>query len=612
MILSSDVGLGDRDIVLPPDEDPGAGDRLERRIEPAGALGAGMIIPLLLVTVAGACLRLLDLSSQSLWQDEAFSWRISQFSWPEIIRRTAEDTHPPLYYLALRSWISALGDSVGVMRSLSAICGIINICIVYLFTYNISKSINVSRSVGRRWVATLAALLAALSPFLVARDREMRMYAPGCLLATASSWALWRALDRPGATIGAWSTYVVLAVGLVYTHNFGLFTVAAQAVFASGLLVSGTLRDGMTRSRSHRLLATAMAFLAIALAYAPWVPALVAQDRRVVAVFRILPLNLDSIGRSMDQLFTGFTEADTPLTDGASSLFVAGVIVALMVGRRAEDLYLVLLIATPLVLSITISVLQGRNIFLGRCLTFTVPFLAIAVARLVGQVPPGFARRAIVAALILEVAMAQWWLWRHRWIGDRPGLRAAVDAIARDYREGDAVFSFNGGGEHLAMRYYAKGRFKPLILLRDGQRPRHYHGSAVLADDELLDADLAVRNGTSRVWLLLSPANRSRRLFWDDGAWKMIDSKSFAESAPFRRDEVQLDLWVRKDAPDGGGRRGAASSRLGRSLALPISRFRVSKEPHPGPPESRAWSRGSPTDPRGFAWVEGSCPLSSR
>jgi mannosyltransferase len=563
MILSPDVGLGDRDIVLPSGEDPGAGDRLERRIEPSGGPGAGTIVPLLLVTVAGACLRLLDLSSQSLWQDEAFSWRISRFSWPEIIRLTAGDVHPPLYYLALRSWISALGDSVGAMRSLSAICGITNICIIYLFTCDILKFRETSQSVGRRGIATLAAFLAASSPFLVAHDREMRMYALGCLLATASSWALWRALCRPGATIGAWLAYAALAVGLVYTHNFGLFTVVAQAVFASGLLMSEILRGGMTPSQRYRLLAAAMAFLAIALAYAPWVPALVNQDRRVVETFWTQPLGVESIIGSIDQLFTGLIDSNYPITGGASGLFVAGVLVALLVGRRAEDRYLVSLIATPFVLSLMISLLQGRNIFVGRCLAFTVPFLAIAVARLVSHVPPGFARRAIVAALIVEVAITQWSAWSNGRIRDRPGLRAAVDAILRGYREGDAVFSFDRGGEHVAMCYYAKGRFKPVILMREGRRPGHYHGSVVLADDELRDASLAVRHGTSRVWLLLTSSNRSRRLFSDDGAWTMIDSKSFAESAPYRGEEVYLDLWVRKDAPESGERRVAAQVLVG-------------------------------------------------
>jgi mannosyltransferase len=557
MELPLDVDLIDRDVGLPYGEGTGGSDHLERIEGPVQGSRVGMIVPLLLVTVFGACLRLPGLSIQSLWQDEAFSWRMSRFSWPEIIHLTAGDVHPPLYYLALHAWTSVLGDSVGAMRSLSAICGVIDICIIYLFVGDLLKLRDRPQSGGRWGIATLAGLLAASSPFLIAHDRDARMYALGCLLATASSWALWRILQCPGVSMRAWFAYVLLAVGLVYTHNFGLFTVAAQAVFASIVLVSDILQGRTTRSRWHRLLATTMAFATIALAYAPWVPALLDQDRHVVGTFWTSPLNVETMIGSIDQLFTGFIDLNYPLTDGASVLFVVGVLVALLVGRRAGDFYLVLLIATPFVLGITVSLLQRRNIVIGRCLAFTVPFLAIGVARLAGRVPPGIARRAIIAALILDVGVTQWLSWGTSRSADCPGLRAAVDEILRGYRDGDEVFSFDRGGEHLAMCYYAKGRFKPVILFREGQRPKHYHGSVLLADDELLDASLAVRTCTSRVWLLLTAANRSRLLFRDSGEWKMVASKTFAESAPYRGGEVFLDIWERKPGLDGNERRPA-------------------------------------------------------
>src|SRR5947207_15601582 len=55
--------------------------------------------------------------------DEAFSWRITQYPAGELARRTGEDANPPLYYLALKAWVAAGGDSLAWLRGLAALFG---------------------------------------------------------------------------------------------------------------------------------------------------------------------------------------------------------------------------------------------------------------------------------------------------------------------------------------------------------------------------------------------------------------------------------------------------------------------------------------------------------
>ena len=74
---------------------------------------------LLLIVLIGVGLRSYELTARSLWFDEAFSWRLAQFSFPEMIERAAADVHPPLYYIFLQGWTAIFGSSLQGIRSLS-------------------------------------------------------------------------------------------------------------------------------------------------------------------------------------------------------------------------------------------------------------------------------------------------------------------------------------------------------------------------------------------------------------------------------------------------------------------------------------------------------------
>src|SRR5690606_29600904 len=56
-----------------------------------------------------------------LWRDEAFSFVMAQQSVLDIIKTTAVDFNPPLYYILLRFWMILFGSSEVAMRSLSLI-----------------------------------------------------------------------------------------------------------------------------------------------------------------------------------------------------------------------------------------------------------------------------------------------------------------------------------------------------------------------------------------------------------------------------------------------------------------------------------------------------------
>ena len=73
------------------------------------------------VPVVAAALSLWIGLRQSVWFDEAYSIMVAKRSASEIIRLSALDTHPSLYYLILKIWANVFGWSELALRSLSVI-----------------------------------------------------------------------------------------------------------------------------------------------------------------------------------------------------------------------------------------------------------------------------------------------------------------------------------------------------------------------------------------------------------------------------------------------------------------------------------------------------------
>src|SRR5262249_47188302 len=121
------------------------------------------------IALVALALRLHDLDAQGLWSDEGGSVRYASLPIAQLIATiSAEDPHPPLYYLLLALWMPVAGVSDFAVRLPSALFGTLTVAPVYAL----------GRRVGGRAAATIAALFAALNPLLVWYGQEARMYAP--------------------------------------------------------------------------------------------------------------------------------------------------------------------------------------------------------------------------------------------------------------------------------------------------------------------------------------------------------------------------------------------------------------------------------------------------
>jgi len=217
-----------------------------------------------LILLGGFALRLYRLGANSLWYDETVSLLLAQSELAELIRHTAGDIHPPLYYLLLHFWGRVAGWSEFAMAFVSLWFGVLLIALVC----RIAREWFTIKSVG-----IVAALFVTLSPYNVWYSQEVRMYTLGAVLGLLSVYFLRRMLAQPKIFSRAFFAYVIFTVLGFYTLYYFIFLMVFQWVWAVYRLSRLANRSTLHTSLSSLLVPLA-AFLASQLAlillYLPW------------------------------------------------------------------------------------------------------------------------------------------------------------------------------------------------------------------------------------------------------------------------------------------------------------------------------------------------------
>ncbi|MFE4107919.1 glycosyltransferase family 39 protein [Almyronema epifaneia] len=155
---------------------------------------------------------------------------------------------PPAYFLLVREWAHWFGSSPGVIRSFSAVVGLLSLLGIYLLAVELFKN----KRAG--WIA---ATLMAISPFHVLYSQEARPYSLWTLTLLGSSWLFLRAvrLNR----LREWWLYAIAVTLALYTFLFSIFFVLGNTLY---LLV---------QTRNRRIYRRYLIFTSIAIAsFIPW------------------------------------------------------------------------------------------------------------------------------------------------------------------------------------------------------------------------------------------------------------------------------------------------------------------------------------------------------
>ncbi len=221
-----------------------------------------------LILLVGFALRLYRLGANSLWYDETVSLYLAQSDLAELIRHTAGDIHPPLYYLLLHFWGRVAGWSEFAMAFASLWFGVLLIALVLRVT--------------REWlaqniIAIVAALFVALSPYNIWYSQEVRMYTLGATLGLLSVYSLRRMLQHPKIFSRAFFAYVIFSVLGFYTLYYFIFLMVFEWTWIAyrGWRIASHKPKTVHRSliTEYRLLITFLfSQLVLVLLYLPWLP----------------------------------------------------------------------------------------------------------------------------------------------------------------------------------------------------------------------------------------------------------------------------------------------------------------------------------------------------
>lgn len=166
--------------------------------------------------------------NQNIWTDEAFTIELTrQNGLLEIIRQTAIDVHPPLYYLIVKIFISLFGSSFQVYKLVSILPMLLTMLL--------------SMTHIRPWFGAARAVLFLIFlnaiPCVMEYSVQIRMYS-WCIffitLAGLSAYGVY--------TQGTFRQYCILTLAALcacYTHNFAMISAVFLYILLGIALVSG-------------------------------------------------------------------------------------------------------------------------------------------------------------------------------------------------------------------------------------------------------------------------------------------------------------------------------------------------------------------------------------
>ncbi|WP_373527285.1 glycosyltransferase family 39 protein [Nostoc sp.] len=238
---------------------------------------------IIILLVIGVFFRFVNLDKKVYWLDEVYtSLRISGYLKSEMEEQlrtgrllSIEDLHKyqfpnsekttndtikglvleesqvvPLYFVILRFWVEWFGDSVAVMRSLSAFISLLTFPSIYWLCQELFKS---------SLIGWMAMVLVAISPVHVLYAQEARSYSLWIVAILMSSAALLRAMRLQ--TKVSWCIYAAtLSLGF-YSQLFFTFVALAQ-----GIYVVTIERFRLTKTSISYLLSALTGFLI----FIPW------------------------------------------------------------------------------------------------------------------------------------------------------------------------------------------------------------------------------------------------------------------------------------------------------------------------------------------------------
>ncbi|MFX1391952.1 MAG: glycosyltransferase family 39 protein [Promethearchaeota archaeon] len=215
-----------------------------------GKLKEKKVLFLVILTVS-IFLRIINITSEQIWADEAISIHIAKLSINDFWKAIIRDIHPPLYYVILKGWIFIFGDSILSFRMLSVVFSILALPILFL----------IGKEIKNESLGFIIIFFYSISPFAIYYANEIRSYTLIHLLFTISIYFSIRILKDP-ENIRNYIMIGIVGTLLIYTHYMGV-------VYMMSLYVSIYIFNRKKKFILKYLILSSIIMIGF---YIPWIP----------------------------------------------------------------------------------------------------------------------------------------------------------------------------------------------------------------------------------------------------------------------------------------------------------------------------------------------------
>ncbi|HEX4612961.1 MAG TPA: glycosyltransferase family 39 protein [Urbifossiella sp.] len=512
------------------------------------------------VVAAAGWLRFSALEARSLWFDETLSWRLSGFSWADLVTRTGERStvHPPAYFLLLKTWAAVWGDTEVALRSFSALAGTVAVGSVYFLVRELQR-FRCAGPVGGVG-PLLAAALMAVSVLQVHVSQNVRGYALAAAVYIAAGVAILRAL-RTGQRRN-WIAFAGAALLLVYLHHVAFFHLTALFAFALAYLAWPPFGAPPTRLQVRWVL---VAGAVVAVGYAPWASALFGQVASARNAWSNGAITAETVWVNVPrETYLALTDSFA-VAPSAPSGAAVGVMLALAVGLILLGLwggwsgrFLCLIGLVPPLLLLAQSGLGGtRSVYLVRYLALSQLGWLVAAGYAVGLIRHRADRWAVAGVVmawgVFFCAQGQ------ETIGPatRPGAREAV-AYVQAHRGAGEVVVARTSFIFYSVDYYSRGDAVRPRLYGTGHDRFLYRNASQLRDSDIITPDELRAMNPAGVWFVTTDSYSVGEQFFvpEPEEWVLESVREFPQGDYPNERPITVEHYVCRTRGTGGATAG--------------------------------------------------------
>ena len=296
-----------------------------------------------------------SLLTQDYWRDELFTIFLARNDFLEIIKLTANDFNPPLYYFLTHIWINLFGESPIYLRTLPILGHLLAVVMGYKLARIFTSKIN----------SFLFAIILLTNGYLFSYSFELRPYSFVVFFAVASTYAMLKKKN--------WLMIFFNVLGL-YTHTYFVFFVFFQGLYLLWQELEYYKDTNIFKIKKQVFLSLRPTIISY-LFFIPWLPTFIFQYSQKQADFWLSKNDLIDVVKAIAIYISGYSNAQPFITFTSLSVFVFALVFVFNNKKsRTKELFLFFGIF-PTLFAVFVS--HFSPVFTDRYLIFTVPFLLI-------------------------------------------------------------------------------------------------------------------------------------------------------------------------------------------------------------------------------------------